>query len=114
MSKKAISQVQTVSIVAIIIIILTLAGSYYYISTMPSPVTTVTQTKTTTVTGGITTVTNTVTQTATQTVTTTGEPKQIRVAVVYTASPDVRFFDLAMEFTTYAPIFLKCNLYARY
>ena len=90
MTKRGISQVQSISIVAIIIIVLVVAGSAYYITTIPSGVTTVTQT----VTGGTTTVTNTVTQTTTQTVTETPEPKQIRIAAVYTSSPDVNFFDL--------------------
>jgi hypothetical protein len=98
MTKRGISQVQSVVIVAIIVIVLVVAGSAYYITTIPSGVTTVTQTQThtttQTVTGGTTTVTNTVTQTTTQTVTATPEPKQIRIAAVYTSSPDVNFFDL--------------------
>jgi basic membrane protein A len=97
MSNKAISQVQSVAIVAIIVIAVVLGGSAYYISTIPQGVTTVTETRTSTVTGGTTTVTQTTTQTTTQTVTTTSEPGPITVAVVYTASPDVRFFDEAMK-----------------
>lgn len=94
-SKKGISQVLSIAIIAIIAIVVILAGSAYYISTIPSGVTTVTQTKTTTTTGGTTTVTQTVTQTSTvtQTETTTVFPETPRVAIVFSASPDVSTWD---------------------
>ncbi|MHA1992883.1 MAG: BMP family protein [Candidatus Hodarchaeales archaeon] len=94
-SKKGISQVLSIAIVAIIAIVVILAGSAYYISTIPSGVTTVTQTKTSTTTGGTTTVTQTTTQTSTvtQTETTTVFPEPPKVAIVFTASPDVSTWD---------------------
>jgi basic membrane lipoprotein Med (substrate-binding protein (PBP1-ABC) superfamily) len=98
-SKKGISQVQSIAIIAIIVIVAVIAGSAYYVSTIPSGVTTVTQTKTTTATGGTTTVTQTATQTitqtstVTQTETTTVFPEPPRVAIVFSASPDVSTWD---------------------
>jgi basic membrane protein A len=96
-SRKAISQVQSTSIIAIIVIVLVIAGSAYYISTVPAELTTVTQTATatttTTVGGGTTTVTQTTTQTVTQTTTVTGTPAPVKVGMILSASPSISLWD---------------------
>jgi basic membrane lipoprotein Med (substrate-binding protein (PBP1-ABC) superfamily) len=99
MNQKAISQVQSTSIIAIIVIALVVAGSAYYISTVPTELTTVTETATTTTTttagGGTTTVTQTITQTNTATQTVTATPGPIKVAMLFTGSPTVSLWDKA-------------------
>jgi len=97
MNQKALSQVQSVSIVAIIIIALVIAGSAYYISTAPTELTTVTETATatttTTVGGGTTTVTQTTTQTVIQTTTVTETPAPVRVGMILSTSGSISFWD---------------------
>jgi basic membrane protein A len=99
MNQKAISQVQSISIVAIIVIALVIGGSAYYISTVPTELTTVTETATstttTTVGGGTTTVTQTVTQTNTATQTVTATPDPVRIAMLFSTSSTVSLWDTA-------------------
>jgi basic membrane protein A len=95
---KAITKVQGIVIAAILIVIIVIGGSAYWVSTVPSVSTTVTETTTNTVSQTKTnTITNTVTNTITNTVTLTPSPKPVRVAIIYAYSPDVGGFDLAAK-----------------